>query len=98
MEIIEFVLYGVAIFMTITWMVGIRTYTKQGTGVTIQTVNTAMLFFVSLITVPILEISSLHFLWIYPASIVIGTLSLHPPLSILSYPGRIFAALVCLGL
>ena len=45
MEIIEFVLYGVAIFMTITWMVGIRTYTKQGTGVTIQTVNTAMLFF-----------------------------------------------------
>ena len=43
MEIIEFVLYGVAIFMTITWMVGIRTYTKQG-GVTIQTVNTAMLF------------------------------------------------------
>ncbi len=64
MEIIEFVLYGVAIFMTITWMVGIRTYTKQGNGVTIQTINTAMLFFVSLITVPILEISSLHFLWI----------------------------------
>jgi len=98
MEIIEFVLYGIAIFMAITWMVGIRTYTKRGTRPAMSTVNTTALFIVSLITIPILEISAFHFLWIYPVAIFIGFLSISPPFSILSILGNILFNIVCLGL
>ena len=98
MEIIEFVLYGIAIFMAITWMVGIRTYTKRGTRPAMSTVNTTVLFIASLITIPILEVSALHFLWIYPVAIFIGMLSTSPPFSILSILGNILFKIVCLGL
>jgi hypothetical protein len=98
MEIVELTIYVIAIFLALAWAFGIRTYTKRGTGTTMATVNTTMLFFISLIMLPILELSALHFLWIYPVSVVIGMLSLSPPFSILSYPGRIFASIVCIGL
>ena len=80
MEIIEFVLYGIAIFMAITWMVGIRTYTKRGTRPAMSTVNTTVLFIASLITIPILEVSAFHFLWIYPVSEVLTAVSIKPVL------------------
>ena len=95
---IEFVLYGIAIFMAITWMVGIRTYTKRGTRPTMSTINTTVLFIASLITIPILEISALHFLWVYPVAIFIGMLSIFRPFSILSILGNILFKTVCLGL
>ena len=95
---IEFVLYGIAIFVTITWMVGIRIYTKRGTRPTMSTINTTVLFIASLITIPILEISAFHFLWVYPVAIFIGMLSISPPFSILSILGNILFNIVCLGL
>ena len=98
MEIVGYIVYGVAIVLAIVWLVGIRTYTKSGQGVTMPTVNTTMLFIVSLVVVLVLELSPLHLLWMYPASFVLGMLSLAFPFSLLSIPGNIVAFIACIGL
>ena len=98
MEIVGYIVYGIGVVLTIIWMIGIRTYTKSGQGVTMSTVNTTMLFIVSLILVPVLGISPLHLLWMYPASFLLGQLSLVFPFSVLSIPGNIVALVACIGL
>jgi hypothetical protein len=98
MEIAGYIVYGIGIILAITWMIGIRTYTKSGQGVTMSTVNTTMLFIVSLVVVPILNLTPLHLLWMYPASFILGMLSLAFPFSLLSIPGNIVAFIACAGL
>lgn len=98
MEIAGYIVYGIGIVLAVTWMIGIRTYTKSGQGVTMSTVNTTMLFIVSLVVVPILKLSPLHLLWMYPASFILGMLSLAFPFSLLSIPGNIVSFIACAGL
>lgn len=98
MEIAEYIIYVVGVILALTWMIGIRTYTKSGQGVTMSTVNTTMLFLVSLVVVPILKLSPLHLFWMYPVSFVLGMLSLAFPFSLLSISGNIVAFIACVGL
>ena len=98
MEIFAWIVYGIAAFMAIGWLPGIRFKTESGEGVTIQTVNTALLFFVALALVPILEISPFHIVWMFVSSFILGGLSLIFPFSLLSIFGNILGKLVCLGL
>jgi len=88
----------VGLIVAVGWVYGIRNYTRRGVGVTQQTVNTTMLFFVSLIVTLSLRISPYHLLWLFPLSWVMGTLSLVFPFSLLSIPGALFRGMSCIGL
>ena len=99
MEILEIIIFIIGVLLTLSWIYGIRTNIKRGDGVTKGTVNITMLFIISLILVPILKISSLHLLWMFPVSMLIGFLSQALfPLSLLSIPSHIITVISCLGL
>jgi len=88
----------VGLIVAVGWVYGIRNYMRRGMGVTQQTVNTTMLFFVSFIVTLSLRISPYHLLWLFPLSWLLGTLSLVFPFSLLSIPGRLFGDMCCVGL
>lgn len=98
MEILSYVIYGVGVLLTLIWLAGIRVNTNSGQGVAATTVNTTLLFIVSLILIPALELSLFHLIWLFGASAMIGMLSGVFPFSILSVPGRVLWRLVCLGI
>jgi|GEM_PF-914991 len=98
MEIIGYVVYGIGVLLAVGWLIGIRTYTNSGQGVTMSTVNSTLLFIVSLALIPILQLNPLHLLWMYPAGFVLGTLSLVFPFSLLSILGNLVAWIACIGL
>ena len=98
MEILEYITYGIGVILALGWLAGIRSYTLSGQNVTIQTVNTAMLFIVSLIVVIIFKLPFFHLLWMYPVSIAFGLLSMIFPFSLLSIFGNIIGFIACLGL
>ena len=93
----EAILWLVGAAIALSWGHGIRTRTASGVGVTNQTVNTTMLFFVSLFVSPALG-STWHLLWLFPLSWVIGTLSLAPPFVFLTPIGQDFRKVCCIGL
>src|SRR3546814_15722435 len=45
METIGYIIYGIAVVLAVIWLWGIRSYTHQGRGVAMQTVNITLLFF-----------------------------------------------------
>jgi hypothetical protein len=98
MQVISYVVYAIAALLTATFLLGIRTHTASGTGVTNQSVNTTFLFIVSLAVIPVGSLSPLHLLWMFLLSWVLGTLSLAFPFSLLSIPGRLVFHLACIGL
>jgi uncharacterized membrane protein len=98
MKILEWAITIVATIVALGWAYGIRTYVRQGQGVTQQTVNTTMLGFISIIAILLPGISPLHLLWVLPISWLMGTFSLAFPFSLLSIPGRFFGLLCCVGL
>ena len=93
----EAILWLIGATIALSWGYGIRTRTASGVGVTNQTVNTTMLFFVSLFVSPALG-STWHLLWLFPLSVVIGTLSLAPPFALLTPFGQRFGTVCCIGL
>jgi hypothetical protein len=80
--------YAVGAFIAITWIIGIRTYTLQGRPPMKQTINQTMLFVVSLVLIPVLSWSPLHLLWMFPASFILGLLSIVFPFSLLRLRSR----------
>jgi len=84
--------------VAIGWVYGIRNYTRRGIGVSQQTVNRTMLFFVSLIVTLSFQISPYHLLWLFPLGWLLGTLSLVFPFSLLSIPGGLFGDMCFVGL
>jgi len=98
MEILAWIMYGIACFIAIGWVYGIRHNTNSGEGVSMQTVNSTLLFLVSLGLVPILGISPFHIIWMFLVSLFLGSFSLAFPFSLLSIFGKILATVVCLGL
>ena len=98
MEILEYVTYGAGVFITLIWMLGIRTKTLSGEGVAMSTVNATMLFIVCLAVIPFLNVSYFHLFWAFSTSVVIGLLSLSFPFSILSIFGHVIFWVACLGL
>jgi hypothetical protein len=98
MKYISYATYGLCVLVSVTWIFGIRTYTLRGDPPTRMTVNTTMLFVVSLVLVPLLSLSPFHLLWMFPASLVLGVLSLAFPFSLLWLFGQWFFLLACVGL
>lgn len=98
MKIIEIIIFFTAIALALSWAYGIRTLMRTGKGATNGTIVTTMLFFISLICILVLHLSTLHLIWMFIASWVMGTLSLIFPFSILVIPARYFAALCSIGL
>ena len=97
-EITGYIVYGIGILLALGWLIGIRIYTNSGQGVTMSTVNTTMLFIVSLIIVLAINLDPLHLLWMYPVSFLLGMFSLVFPFSLLSIPGRLVEWITCIGL
>lgn len=98
MKIVGYVIFGFGLLFALSFLAGIRNNTRRGLGVQRGTVNTTMLFVVSLALVPILKLSPLHLLWMFPVSFILGTLSLAFPFSLLSIPGSLIFGIACLGL
>jgi hypothetical protein len=97
MKIVGVALWVVGVVITVCWAYGIRTYMRNGQGVSQQTVNQTMLFALSLLTVPIFSLSPFHLLWMFPVGFILGGLSLAFPFSVLSVPGRFFGVICSVG-
>jgi hypothetical protein len=94
MAVVELLTFGAGLLLTVVWSYGIRMAGEVG----LATVNTTMLWAVSTLAVLVLGHSALHLLWLFPVSLVLGTLSVVPPFSVISGPGRIYARACCIGL
>jgi len=97
MVFIEISAWLAAALIALGWVYGVRSYLGRGRPVQQQTINIIMLFCVSLIAAPTLG-SSLHLLWMFPAAILLGLLSLSFPFSLLTPPGYYFGLLCSVGL
>ncbi len=98
LNIFELVIIIIAIIFIVTWIFGVRTHIKRGRGIQQQTLNTILLFIVSLLLTIFLKISPLHLLWMFPTSWILGVLSIAFPLSLLSIPGKLIRFVSCIGL
>lgn len=98
MEVAGYIVYGIGAVLVIIWLAGIRSYRHQGRIASMGTVNTTMLFILSLIVVASLKLSPFHLLWMYPTSFVLGLLSSAFPFSLLSIPGQLVRYGACIGL
>jgi hypothetical protein len=85
-------------FLVISFAHGVRKSTFTGFGVTIQTVNQAMLFAAQAAVVALFGLNPLHFFWMIPLAFILGTMSLVFPLSLLSILGTFYGRLCCIGL
>ena len=98
MQFIGYVVYGIGVLLTLSWIVGIRQHTVHGTPPMKPSINQTMLFVVCLVLVPAMSLSPLHLLWMFPASWILGLFSLAMPFALLSIPGQVFYRLTCLGM
>lgn len=97
MNILEIIIVIVACVFTVSWIFGIRKYVASGQGITKQTVNTTMLFVLSIAVVLFLKWSPLLLFVLFPVSWLLGVMSLAFPFSILWILGRYFALLFTIG-
>jgi hypothetical protein len=98
MHAIGIVLWIIATAVGIGWGAEVRRHVRTGQGIQQGTVNTAMLFLLSVILVAVLRLSPFHLLWMFPVALLLGLLSLAFPFSLLSIPGRFYGNLWCIGL
>lgn len=98
MDFIEPAIYVLGILITVIWLLGIRTNTRTREGVSAGTVNTTLLFVVSLVLLPQIELPAFHLLWAFPTALVIGLLHTAFPFSLVSIPGYILWRIVCVGI
>lgn len=99
MKVFEWVVIALSIYLTVTFMFGIRRNTFAGVGVTIQTITTTMLWFVSFVIIYFVNVTYFHMLWILPLGLIIGSwFVLIFPVSLLQIPAGWFASLCCIGL
>lgn len=96
MTILGYIVYGIGVLVTLSWLGGIRLHTIKGEGVSGGTVNVTVLFVVSLVIVPIFQFSPLHLLWMFPISVLFGILLAES--EILSLPGYYLWKVMCLGI
>ena len=98
MEILGWILWTIGLVVGLSWSYGVRTYVRTGQGIQQQTVNQTTLILLAVVAVPLLGLSPLHLLWMLPAAFIIGMLSLAFPFSLVSFIGKPFGELCCLGL
>mgnify|MGYP006977278886 CR=1 FL=1 len=98
LKALGFLLWLLAIWLSVSWAYGVRRNTWTGFGVSMQTVNQSMLFALVTLVVAIWGFSPFHFVWLLPLAFIFGMLSLAFPFSLLSILGNVYGKLCCLGL
>ena len=98
MQVVTGLLWVISIYLAVSFSWGVRRNVWTGYGISIQTVNTAMLFTLQAILVWVCGWSALNFLWMIPTAWIAGTLSLAFPFSVLSILGKFYGPICCLGL
>lgn len=97
MNILDIIVIIIASIFALSWIYGIRRYVASGQGITRQTVNTTMLFILSIAAVLFLKWSPLLLFILFPVSWLLGVMSLAFPFSLLWIVGRYFALLFIIG-
>jgi len=97
MNILGIIVIIIASIFALSWIYGIRRYVASGQGITRQTVNTTMLFVLSIAAVIFLKWSPLLLFVLFPVSWLLGVMSLAFPFSLLWIVGRYFALLFTIG-
>lgn len=99
MKVLGYFVYVIAFLLFFSFVWGARRSIRTGGSVQIQTLVTTMLFFVSLVLVPIIGLSPFHLLWMFPASMIIGMFTIAgPPFSFLIPFGNMMGKIACVGL
>ena len=99
MNIISSIIYIFAVVFTIAWGILIREKTKKEKSSEGIYNLFGVLQVVSLILIPTLSLSSLHLLWMFPASFFLGFLGAIPPFSFLLSPlASIYGSIWSIGL
>lgn len=85
MTTLEIIILVIVVLFALTWLYGIRYKMQTADRAAPNTINTTFLIFVSILIVLIFDISAYHLLWMIPASVIIGLLSLMFPFSLISF-------------
>ena len=83
MNIIGYIIFGIGILVNVAWSIIIRDKARREQAREKAMELSGFLMTVSLVLIPLLHISSLHLLWMIPASYFLGLLSVVTPLKIL---------------
>lgn len=83
MSIIGYIVFGFAVIFTLGWCIGLREKAKSEQEGENTMELQGFLMTVSLILVPVLNISPFHLFWMFSASFIIGLLSASTPIKIL---------------
>lgn len=101
MATIELIILIIAIIVAIGWFFSIRDSISKGKGITNASANISFLLFLSVILVPILNISTYHLLWLFPLIFIMGmTLMVVPvfPFSLFNVGGKVMIKVAFVGL
>ncbi len=101
MEIVEYIVYGIGVFVTVGWLIAIRSNVAKGDGVPTAIAVMCLFFSSSLILVALLPVTPFHLLWLFPVAIFLGVLAINRYSfmgSILFNAGRLFGGLVLIGM
>jgi len=98
MQIAEWTIWGLAAFWTFQWSWAFRRRVGEGKPCLISAATIPLLWVICLIFVPVLGYSLFHLLWLFPLCCALRILSPLFPLSLLHYPGLLYARLWCIGL
>lgn len=98
MEIIEYIIFGIGILITLGWCLRIRQKAKIEQATESSMELQGFLMTVSLILIPSIHISSFHLLWMIPTSFILGLLSITTPLKILWFFSSIYFSFWYIGI
>lgn len=76
MRALEIIVYAISVLVTVGWVWGIRTNVQKGVGITWPTATIVTFWVVTLVAVPLLRVSAFHLLWLLPAQVLLGPISL----------------------
>lgn len=98
MDVVGWILWAGGLFLGLSWAYGVRTSVRTGQGVQQATVNQTMLMLSAVVAVPLIGFSPFHLVWLLPVAFIVGMLSLSFPFSLVTYVGKPFGRICCLGL
>lgn len=98
MKIIEYIIYGISILITLGWCIQIRDKARNEQATEKPMELQGFLMTVSVMLIPLLHLSTFHLIWMIPASFILGLLSLTTPLRILFPLSSIYFSLWYIGI
>ena len=98
MNVVGYIIYGLSILFTLGWCMKIRERAKAVQASEKSMELQGFLMTISLILIPIINLSPYHLLWMLPVSFIIGLLSATTPLRVLWIPSSIYFSLWYIGI